>query len=489
MNMKKIVYRISLATMLFIATGCEKQITLNPTHLATIENAFKEMKDFENGLSSVYNSMRGVGYYGRNLSVIPDMASDNLVQTTESLVNFLEVTDWLYTPQNGTVAETWLGCYAIINNANIIINSIDKLSTPANQKQANRIKGQCLAIRAMVHFDLMRYFADNLNRTSTSLGVPYRKASVLEESPPSTKPTRESVSSNYDNIYADLNQARTLLSDIDVSINGSGAKYKVDLIGLSAIYARVALYAKDYPAAISNATTVINALPLANRSVYPLIWKDQSNTEVAFASLFSLGEFASRLAGDVYSPPPGTNRSQFEGNPTLFAQIDEVNDVRFSTSVTRGFSTTTLVRANSRFVVTKYLGKGAAIDGIVDWKAFRTGEMYLIRAEAYANTAGQEANGLADLNTLRAARIQGFVAGAETGAALLNAIELERRKELFMEGHRWFDLKRTNRVIDRGTIASPTTQAQLASTRREWVWPIPQGERDANPNIQQNNGY
>ena len=487
--MKKILYKLSLGLLLIGAAGCKKQITINPTHLATLENAFKEMKDYENGLSAVYNSMRGVGYYGRNLSVLPDMSTDNLVQTSESLVNFLEVTDWLYTPQNGTVAETWLACYSIINNANIIINSIDKLTTPANQKQANRIKGQCLAVRAMVHFDLMRYFADNLNRNSTSAGVPYRKLSVLEESPASIKPSRETVSSNYDNIYADLNTARTLLSDIDVSINGNGPKYKVDLISLSAIYARVALYARDYPAAISNATTVINALPLATRSVYPSIWRDQSNTEVAFASLFSLGEFASRLAGDVYSPPPGTNRSQFEGNPTLFTQIDEVNDVRFSTSVTRGFSTTSLVRANSRLVVTKFLGKGSAIDGIVDWKAFRTGEMYLIRAEAYANTPGQEGNALVDLNTLRAARIQGFVNGTETGQALIDAIALERRKELFMEGHRWFDLKRTTRTIDRGTIASPTTQAQLANTRREWVWPIPQGERDANINIQQNNGY
>ncbi|WP_457831853.1 RagB/SusD family nutrient uptake outer membrane protein, partial [Staphylococcus aureus] len=82
---------------------------------------------------------------------------------------------------------------------------------------------------------------------------------------------------------------------------------------------------------------------------------------------------------------------------------------RFSTSVTRGFSTTSLVRANTRLVVTKYLGKGTATDGVVDWKAFRTGEMYLIRAEARANSS-QDLLALADLNTLRAARINGFVA-------------------------------------------------------------------------------
>ncbi len=114
--------------------------------------------------------------------------------------------------------------------------------------------------------------------------------------------------------------------------------------------------------------------------------------------------------------------------------------------------------------------------------------MYLIRAEALANS-GQEASALNDLNTLRAARINSFVNGTESGPALINAIALERRKELFMEGHRWFDLKRTTKTIDRGTIAAPTTQATLASTRREWAWPIPQGELDANSNMKQNTGY
>ncbi|MBC7651715.1 MAG: RagB/SusD family nutrient uptake outer membrane protein, partial [Deinococcales bacterium] len=265
------------------------------------------------------------------------------------------------------------------------------------------------------------------------------------------------------------------------------AKYRMHLTGANAVQARVALYAKDWATAISNATVVINALPLASRTVYPTIWKDQSQSEVAFAVLFG-AEFTSRLAGDVYSPTTGTNRSQHEGNPSLFSQIDETNDIRFSTSVTRGFSTTSLVRSNSRLVVTKFLGKGSLRDGLVDWKAFRTSEMYLIRAEARANSS-QEVLALSDLNTLRAARINGFVAGVETGSALSDAIALERRKELFMEGHRWFDLKRTTRSINRGTITAPTTQSILAPTRREWVWPIPQAEIDANANMVQNTGY
>jgi len=476
-----------------ILTGlasCEKSIELNPTHSLSQENALKSINDYQASLSSVYNSLRGVGYYGRNMSVLSDMNADNLVQTTESLVNFLTITDWVYVQSDGTVAETWLAGYSVINNANIIINNIDKVTTPATQKQANRIKGQALAIRALAHFDLFRWFGESFDRNSTALGVPYMKQSVLEASPPSVKPSRPTVKENYDEIFADLNSARTLLADVDAAINTSSARYRIDITGLAALTARVALYAKDWPTAISNATTVINALPLASRSVYPGIWRDQNQSEVAFAVLFSTGEFASRLAGDVYSG--ATNRSQHEGNPSLFAQIDEGNDIRFATSVTRGYvsplGVAPLSRASSRLVVTKFLGKSSAVDGIVDWKVFRTSEMYLIRAEALANS-GQEASALNDLNTLRAARINSFVNGTESGPALINAIALERRKELFMEGHRWFDLKRTTKTIDRGTIAAPTTQATLASTRREWAWPIPQGEMDANSNMKQNTGY
>ncbi len=486
--MKKLILKYFFAGLVLSSmSGCEKNITINPTHSLTLENALLTMTNYQTSLSTVYSNMRSDGYYGRNLSVIPDMNTDNLVQTGESLVNFLEITDWLYTSQNGTVSETWLACYSIINNANIIINNIDKVTNATNQRQANRIKGQVLAIRAMVHFDLLRYFGESYDRNSAALGVFYKKTSVLEEAPSSTKPARQSVKQNYDDIFADISAAKILLGNVDVTINPT-TKLRIDLVGASAINARVALYAKDWPAAISNATTVINALPLATRAVYPAIWNDQSNAESAFTVFFAPGEGVIRLAGDVFSGPG--NRSQQEANPTLFATFDEVNDIRFSTSVRRGYGTlANPVRPTSRLVVTKHLGKGTATDGVVNWKAFRTGEMYLIRAEALANTSGQESNGLADLNNLRAARINGYTPVVLSGATLLSAIADERRKELFMEGHRWFDLRRTTNTINRGTISAPTTQAVLASSRREWVWPIPQGERDANSNMQQSAGY
>ena len=122
----------------------------------------------------------------------------------------------------------------------------------------------------------------------------------------------------------------------------------------------------------------------------------------------------------------------------------------------------------------------------------RTGEMYLTRAEARAMLGGaKEVLALTDLNDLRAARINGYVPVVLTGSALLDEIALERRKELLGEGHRWFDLKRTTRSINRTDAVLTSAKKVLVSTAREWVWPIPQGEIDANPAIkpQQSAGY
>jgi hypothetical protein len=69
----------------------------------------------------------------------------------------------------------------------------------------------------------------------------------------------------------------------------------------------------------------------------------------------------------------------------------------------------------------------------------------------------------------------------------MKAIENERRKELVAEGHRWFDLKRTTRLVNRTTNCA--VFCRLEPDAREWVWPLPQSEILANPNVEQTMGY
>ncbi|MCS7018004.1 MAG: RagB/SusD family nutrient uptake outer membrane protein [Cytophagales bacterium] len=479
------LFKYTLAfSVAFVAASCANIVNeVNPTHILDKSNAFRTIENYEAALNGAYAQLRSVNAYGRNQSAIPDMMSDNLKESPENLPQGTRgMVDWVYAADNGAVADAWLGLYTIINSTNVVINGIDALTTPANQRTANRIKGQALALRAWIHFDLLKWFANSYARNSTDPAVPIMTTVSSEN--PNLRPPRATVREVYDRIFADLNEALRLLSDVDRAINTASRRVNIDAIAVNAMLARISLYAGQDADAIRFATNVINALPLATRAQFPAIWRDESAAEVAWAIRFNPGEGGPAL--EVYSPA-GNDRASFDVSPDMVALYDQANDIRYSTYMAPGFSTRT-PRPASRVIPIKYLGKGNNRDGVVDFKVLRTGEMYLIRAEARLRS-GDSAGALQDLNTLRAARIQNFVPGNETGAALTQAIANERRRELFLEGHRWFDLKRTTRTINRQNCTPPATQCSLGPNSLRWTWPIPTPELNANPNMTQNPGY
>ncbi|PRY05735.1 SusD-like starch-binding protein associating with outer membrane [Pontibacter ummariensis] len=479
MKIQRIVLSIGLCCALGL-TACEKVIEVEPEFAKDGSEIFTSLNDYEFALTGAYASFRQVGYLGSGgqttgtWSALPDMMSDNLVQTSEDLGNWSDQTNWVYTSDDSDLAVAWLAAYSVVTQANLVLRNIEQFSE-ASPERVNRLKGQALAIRAMVHFDLLRYWGESLDRNSTALGVPYKTIVDAED-----MPKRLSVKETYDNIFKDLKEAETLLGDVDTDINASNRAY-IDQTVTRAILARVSLYAKDYVAAKDYATLVIEEMPLAGREDFANIWTDASEEEVIWSVAFSAGE--GTAASGVHNAP--SNRNRFKPSAELMATYDAAKDVRYASY----FGTRTL-SDTERTIVKKFLSRGTAMDNLVNWKVFRTGEMYLIRAEARA-LSGDALGALADLNTLRAARIEGYLPVVLAGQPLLDAIALERRKELFAEGHRWFDLKRTTRNLQRVDCGSTATNCTLASGAREWAWPVPQAEIDANVNIssQQTAGY
>ena len=112
---------------------------------------------------------------------------------------------------------------------------------------------------------------------------------------------------------------------------------------------------------------------------------------------------------------------------------------------------------------------------------------------------GDEAGALAELDKLRVKRYDPFTSGGETGQALLEAIQYERRVELAAEGHRLFDLRRWGLGVSRsategeffdgtGTPAIQTARSLSAGDYR-MVFPIPQSEINIYTSFQQNPDY
>jgi hypothetical protein len=481
---KKILAILFLASFII---SCKKVLNVNPEYNLDGQQ-LNSIQDYEFALTGAYTGFQSTNYYGATdgasnaFVCLPDMLSDNVNETGESLGNERVFSRWSYAEDEAQIENTWIAGYGIITRANIVENKIDQFAS-GDQGAVNRIKAQALAIRALAHFDLMRYFADNYDRNSTTPGIPYITVFDYEQ-----KPARGTVKDDYDHIESDLKTAKTLMSNMDHAINSGSSRAYMDANTVNAILARVYLYSNQLDSAIKYATLAINAMPLASRTTFPDIWTDASTSEVFWSCVFEAGQ--GTPGTNVYFPT--TNRSQYRPNQTLVASYDAVNDIRYS-SYFKSINTGNPPNPSNptRIVLSKYLAKAAQLgkpDGVINFKAFRTGEMYLIRAEANARKGGaNEAAGLADLNTLRAARINGYVPVVISGAALQDAVQDERRKELICEGHRFFDLKRTTRTVSRANCSSFCT---LAPTNRAWTWPIPQPEVDANPDIlPQNPGY
>jgi hypothetical protein len=115
----------------------------------------------------------------------------------------------------------------------------------------------------------------------------------------------------------------------------------------------------------------------------------------------------------------------------------------------------------------------------------RLSEQYLIRAEA--RTQQNNFNGAqSDINAIRT-RAGLSTTTATDKSSLMNAIQHERQDELFTEGHRWFDLKRTNKVNDVMNIVTPLKGGMWDIT--DELYPLPVSDILKNPNLVQNAGY
>lgn len=141
-----------------------------------------------------------------------------------------------------------------------------------------------------------------------------------------------------------------------------------------------------------------------------------------------------------------------------------------------------------------------------DIVVFHVSDMYLVAAEAYL-MAGQQSQALDKINAVRGraglAALSSFGAYqpeySTTGSFTIKDIDLildERARELYAEGHRWMDLRRTKQLVRYNVQFSEyiSDAAAMANNKGEikWYRPIPANEISANTGISQedqNPGY
>jgi hypothetical protein len=460
----KLYKKYTLILSLLIVTASCTKLDLQPTDLIDPSKAFRNINDVNMGLLGAYAL---VDYTPISLN---STVSDEAAYPTENNVGNSDAYRWLYTGASGSVTSLYSSYYQGIDRINRTIAGIDAITfTGADVATASRYRGELLALRAYLHFELLRAYAASYQ--TGALGVPYMKT------PDIGYPARDNFEVVVANAKADLTEAKALIPATFTD------KTRITKLAISAIQARLALYEKNWSDAITYATEVITGAPLATKAQFPGIWTDANDNEVIW-KLKRVGTTDSRV-GDFYFRQSG-GIVLYAPAMKLINTFDKTNDLRYPAYIKFDATRT---GTKSQYLVNKYIGGTATAPGLTDIKLFRTGEMYLIRAEAQAESTG---NAAADLNALRTARINAYTNASFTDKnSLIDAIYLERYKELAFEGHRFYDLKRRNLPVQRLAIdaVNASGAVTLLPTQAQYAFPIPSSEVLINKNTVQNPNY
>lgn len=429
-------------------TSCSSFLEVDPKSSLSGEGIIKDETSANAAISGVYDALRS--YYSVDYQSIAYLSGDN-VQWTGSQSQVQEFINNKVNPENSTISSTWNGIYRTINRANNVINALvnyegDGISAAVK----DNVLGQAYAIRGLAYFDLVRVWG----------GVPLI-TEPTEKVGDNIGIERSTVAQTYQQVIDDLNLAEDLLPS-------ATDRFAFTKKTVWALKARYHLYQKNWEEA---------------RDYAKLLIDDQSNYEL-IAPYYSF--FKNNVTGTkesvfelFYSAnEPNPHRAQWQpqtnGGTRQWAPSDELIAL-LTNANTAGARSALIAQDNQNrwYGDLYYRSTGADPTYVI-----RIAEVYLIRAEAYAEL--EEYNlAVDDLNKVRERASLADKSYTTNQADLLLWIEDERRLEFAFEAHRWFDLVRTGRAQQ---VLGITESFRL-------LLPIPYSQILADPALKQNPDY
>lgn len=492
----KNITKYILGVLLMFAFGCEGYLDESPQQSLPLDGVYQTTTDLETALVGAYNAYQHSDFAGCNLSMSPDIIADN-GDWRGSFPSFVDVSNQAVDPTNGEVLGLWANGFRIINDANLILESIANVDDGDIAAAGPGIRGAALFLRGAAYFEMVRFYGKPFGSSSSSdLAVPLVTASTALGDA-ELFPARASVADIYAQAVKDLTEAEGLLPES----NGSGLATSW---AAKAYLAEIAFQQGEYADAASIAGEII-AGPFALTAEPKEFFTTETNTEAVLVANHtsqdnpgvngSLPTFhhVDGRGGDVVVSMDLMNNGfgkLITADQQAAADGDAVVlvDLRLSTLTSDGGTFSETGGEN----IEKYDG---FVNNDDDAPVYRLAEFLLMRAEALVRVSDQVETAAVDL--LNQVRVRAFRATDAAGAAvdvstyvnyeaadfadaqaLLDAIILERRVELAFEGNRFHDLNRLGLDVKGSTVGSDVL-----------VWPVPQRDIDANASLTQNPGY
>ena len=433
---------IFLLGSLLLTTACTTDLDQAPPNLASSDS----LTDFDGVLNAAYFYQLGAV---TPMAVMGEFRADNAFMFEAPYTEFDLFTQNLTTMEDQFFGPLYTALYKSILSANNVIE---------NSSNATQV-GEARFLRALAYFKLVLAFGDVTVNLDASPSL--TDTSIL---------VRQAAADVYSNvIIPDLNEAISALGT--VIEDGRASRYAAQgLLG------KVYMHMNNTQAAETNLAAVVNGAGAAGISLesnYADVFgaANEGNSEIIYStqiqsSIVDEYSFASRFwnwfVGD-------DSKSDYPVDQDLVAA--------FNASGTADTRRAVTLHADGRTAIK--FPKDGGLGSEHDWIELRLADVILLYAEAL-NENGNTAAALTQLNRIRS-RAGLADSSATSQADVRQAIQDERRLELAFEGHRWFDLVRTNTVnAEMGVTVSPNYH----------VFPIPTSEvRSTNGLITQNTGY
>lgn len=481
MNMKKILI-YGLTAVLTLGVGsCSDFLHEEPVFEQNNDLTLSSYSGLYKATMAAYIPLYRSYWYGAEFVLSAEIRSGNAKRASKESGRYIKEYNWNYS--EAQTSNLFYSGYQTIAGANNVLNNLEgKESDDVTSQDLDNLKAECLFLRALAYFDMLRLYAQPYTYAPESLGVP-----LIYETEIGT-PARNTVRECYDQVVKDLIAAEGIIAD-DFTRDDVTDKYSVvSKNAICALLSRVYLYMGEWQKCADYATIVINSgkysMFTANEFADPNTWKGNTALD------------GKEIIFEVFGSKSNIDNPYWEEicemtNPTGYADVAVSNDLydlyedgdARGDLFTIGFTDEGGTTYNDIWTL-KYPGKGTDRPNVNNIPVLRLSEMYLNRAEAIAR--GASISGVtadSDLKMITSNR------GAADVTATISSILLERRKELAFEGHYLYDLARTGTGVVRIDYDGTELTRNVAFPSYRWALPIPKHEIDCNPNMVQNEGY
>lgn len=497
---KNIITIFALGCLLVSGTSCSDYLDRTPLGEISTDGIVTQ-KDLIALTNSAYQPLQWAKIYNMRMWTTDIIAGNSVVGAGGGTdgIETVDLSNFTASSDNAAALDIWRGPNPGILRCNLVLQNAEK-AEDISEEVRDRCIGEAYFLRAHYYFILVRFFGD----------VPL----ILEPQGPSSdlhqpRTAKEKV---YEQIIADCNKAIELLpvksaySDEDRGrackdaalamlakvylTQGNDYEKVVELCNQVAAlgYDLSAYdYAMNFDATVNNGPESLFEVQYSGDPQYGF-WNDTNQS--SWLSTYMGPRNSDMVAGGwgwnqptqefINSYEPGDKRKDvtvfYEGCPKFDNPEAEKQIYKPEYSGT-GYN----VR---KFVVSKSIADNLDKSPL-NFVVYRYADVLLMKAEALneLNRTGEAEDAL---NIVRHRAGLPDIKG-QAQSQLKELILHERRIELAFEGHRWFDLIR----VDNGDYAIKFLHSigKTNATKDRLLFPIPQQERDANPNLTQNNGY